>query len=233
MESSESDDLFHFIEWANKNLKVILYIVGALAGIAAVIAFLNWKKGQNELAANDAVFALPALLVGPGGATANSKDYLKVADQHSSTQAGERALLLGAGLLFTEGKYPDAQAAFQKFLSEHGDSSFRSEADFGVAAALEAQGKTNEAMARYEEVGNRYLNEASGIQSKLNFGRMAENARNYDKALKAYTDVGKNIQSPYAQEGHERSEQLLSRHPELVKTNAAPAIPSTAPALSK
>ena len=49
-------------------------------------------------------------------------------------------------------KYADAQTQFQKFLDAHPDSFFAAQAALGVAASLDAQGKTDLAAGAYQRV---------------------------------------------------------------------------------
>ena len=82
----------------------------------------------------------------------SASEFANVANQYRGTGAAERAGLLGAGALFTEGKYTEAQTEFNKFLSGYPDSSWAGEAAYGVAASLEALNKRDEALTAYQNV---------------------------------------------------------------------------------
>jgi len=137
MQAQDTTTLFLLKLWpwveANKNRLI------AGAAIAVLAIFIIWfvacQRESKEIAAGQ---ALTQVLLSSGGPSAAA--YLKIAEQHAGTAAGQRALLQGAAALFDAGKYPDAQTQFQKFLDAHPDSEFSGQAALGVAASLDAQG---------------------------------------------------------------------------------------------
>ena len=235
--TKESVDFDNFLAWLHFNRKPVA--IGAVIVVATlvVIAFSNWKKNQNELDANAALFALPSL-VGVSGRTAEvrSEDFKKIADEYPKTRAAERAELIAAGVLFTDGKYVEAQREFSKFLEQHEESPLQSQAAIGIAASLEAQGKPAEAVTKYQEVLAKYPNENITAPAKLTLARLLETQNKPEEALKHYNDLtrSQNPYDPWASEARERREQLFQKFPNLKMKPAAvaPSVPANNPILS-
>ncbi len=227
---AESFDFDNFLTWLYANRVKVAVIGAILAATIFAVAFSAWKKGQKEGDANGALFALPPAVGQSAKATkANPEGYLKVAAEFPNTQAGERAHLLAAGLLFTDGKYAEAQTQFAKFLEERADSEFRSQAAVGVAASLEAQGKIGESITKYQEVITKYPGENVVSPSKLTLARLLETQNKPEDALKLYDELmrSNNPYDPWSAEARERSELLLQKFPNLKpKPAAAAAAPS-------
>lgn len=213
---------FDFLTWFEVNKKVIVTVVAAI--VAAVIAgmIVNWRRGQNEADAGQALHAATA------GGTLNSQALLQVAATHSGTHAAERARVMAAGQLFAEGKYAEAQAQFEKFAADFADSPLQPAAALGIASSLDAQGKSAEAIAAYQRVITGFSTDAVAGQARLAKARLHEIANQPAQALALY-DEG--LKDPTAL-GRERfvlaRARLLQQHPELEKP-ATPA-PVAAPA---
>ena len=75
----------------------------------------------------------------------------------------------GAAALFEAGKYTEAQAQFKKYLGTHPGDVFCAQAALGVAASLDAQGKTDLAASAYQRVigGFSDLNTVSAAKFSL------------------------------------------------------------------
>lgn len=184
--------LYNFIGWADKNRKQLIIAVAALALIVIVVLGKSAYSERQEKNASEALSELRPAQISPNSpGTIPSQDYLRLADANIKTSAGERALLLGGGALFAEGKYPEALSQFEKFLVEYPDSPLRPEATIGAAASLDAQGKIVEATARYKEVSDRFGGSPSAIQSKFALARLYEAQGKPELALKFYEDVQK------------------------------------------
>ena len=122
----------------------------------AAYTYKHVRQGK-EAEANLALAALNKPADKSGKATPPlAADYLKVAEQHAGTQAAERALLFAADRLFSEAKYPEAKARFEKFLAANPGSPAAPVAMMGVAACQEAAGETDKAIASYEQVTSQH-----------------------------------------------------------------------------
>jgi len=140
--------------------------------------------------------------------------------------------LLGAQLLFTQGKYPEAEREFARFVSDHPDDALVPQAKMGVAACLEAEGKTLEAIQKYRDIVVGYPAEENiASPAKLKMARLCEEAKppQVQQALTYYSELARianqSSSDPWAAEGRERGALLFSKHPELAQSQ-----PSAAPA---
>jgi predicted negative regulator of RcsB-dependent stress response len=222
---NESLAFYNFLAWLDRNRKAVLIGTLAILGVVVALAVMSWKKEQDELAASHAVFTLPSVVAMRDQTRPSPEVYLDAARKHSNTAAGERALLLGAGLLFEQGRFAEAQAKFEQFLDEQSDSPYESQAALGIAASLEGQGKTDEAIAKYREVITRYPNENVAPQAKLNLARIYAKTQP-EEALRLYDELIRPPGSPgfnaWSNEASDRRRRLLQQHPEL----AAAATPA-------
>lgn len=217
------------LTWLKANLKqviigtVIVIVVGGTVGFAVshhMQREVRASEALSEVQTPNSSMAAPL----PGQAEA----YLKVANDHAGTKAAARALLEAGGVYFVEAKYADSQKAFERELKEYPESPWRVEATLGVAAALEQLGKTNEAIAKYEEV-RKNATAAVADEAKLSLARMYENQGKRVEALKMYDELLKAY--PYGGLGMEagiRLEDLTNRYPAL-GTNLVPVMPPTMP----
>jgi tetratricopeptide (TPR) repeat protein len=219
--SAESFNFDNFLTWLYENRKAVGIITAAVVVVIAGISLYNWKKDNDEAKANEALFALPSLVTASGKtAQVRPEAFEKIASEYPDTQAADRAELIGAGILFTDGKYVEAQRAFSKFLESHEEKNdLQSQAALGVAASLEAQGKINEAITKYQEVISKYPGENIISPAKLTLARLLETQNKPADALKLYDDLTRipNPYDPWAAEAGERREQLLQKNPALKK----------------
>jgi predicted negative regulator of RcsB-dependent stress response len=227
-DAAHSDNYVRFLAWAQANQKrLILWGTILVLAIAGVFFFIHYQ-GQKELRASVALSNVPVPLspgatVPPGTADA----YLKVATEHAGTKAGARALLLGAATFFTDGKYADAQKTFEQFLKQYPESQWVPQAHFGIASSLDAQGKTTEAISKYEEIRRRFANEPIIDEVKLAVARAYEPTKP-EEAHKIYSELVQN--NPYSGMGSEagvRKAELEEKFPRLAPTNPPVMTPPT------
>lgn len=228
--TKESLDIDSFIAWLHYNRKPVA-IGGAIVVLVLVaFALYNWKKNQNEQNANSALFALPSL-VGASGRSAEvrAEEFQKIASEYPNSRVASRAELIAAGVLFTDGKYAEAEKQFAKFLNEHETSPLRSQAAMGVAASLEAQNKVSEAVSKYQELITKYPGENVAQPAKLTLARLLETQNKPEESLKLYEELTRsnNPYDPWAAEARERHEQLLQKFPNLKNLPPAAANVST------
>jgi TolA-binding protein len=234
--TKQSFDFDSFMAWLHSNRKPVAIGAAIVAAAAVAFAISTWKKNQNELDANAAIFALPSL-VGSSGRSANAsaEGFQKIAREYPKTRVAERAELIAGGVLFTDGKYADAEKQFAKFLGEHEGSSLRAQASLGVAASLEAQGKIAESIAKYQDLIVKYSGDNMVPPAKLTLARLFESQNKPEDALRLYEELvrSNNPYDPWSGEARERREQLIKKFPNL-KTQSAAPVPSatiTAPAI--
>lgn len=230
-ESRTSTGLYDVWAWAEENRRNVLVGFVALLVVAAALTVYLWRRGQTEIAANTALLQLRV----PADAAATStgptaSEYLSVIDRYRGTEAAERALLLAAGALFTEGKYADARSRFEQFLNGNRNHELAPIAAYGVASSLDAEGKQDEALSAYQRVLSAHSNSSVADDSKLAIARIHMAKDQPQQALKAIED----LTSPTRAAGPDAQavalkDEILAKHPELAPapTNAVPAVTLT------
>lgn len=206
----------------------------ALIGVAAVIvigfgvAFYFWRAAEKETAASEELSKLAATR--GGEETTNlASAYLQVANRYSTTSAGARALLLAAANLFTEGKYSEARAQFERFLREYRASPLSTQAVLGVAACLDAEGKTDEAIKAYDNLARSRPNEPATRQAKFALARLYESQNKLEQARNLYQELAPpDARDSIGSEAGMRLEDLLAKHPNLAARTPTP-MPTNAP----
>jgi predicted negative regulator of RcsB-dependent stress response len=228
-ETQSTEFYFKVLGWMHAHRKALL--IGAIVALAIglIAAFLAWKSSQDELAANALFFAIP-IETGSRVAAPSPTAFLELAQEYPGTAGGEHAELLGAELLFTQGKYPEAEREFTRFGADHPDDPLVSQSRIGVAACVEAEGKTMDAIQKYREIILAYPGEENIVSpAKLTMARLCEEANppQLQQALTYYSELARiltqNPYDPWASEGRERGALLFSKHPELARSQASAA----------
>lgn len=224
-ETIGSTGFYELLAWLEENKKrlAIGFVVAVIVGFA--VAAYRWKTQQTEVAASDALLEVRTpLMAGEKPRPPSASAYLKVVGDYPGTEAAERALLLAAGALFAEGKYAEAQTQFSRFLDEQARHPLAADAAYGKAAALEAQGKLDEALAAYQGWLTQFPKAAPADGVKLAIARIYEIKQQPASALKVYEEIsGTNSPSATSTEAARRKEHLLGKFPELARTNAPAA----------
>jgi len=167
---------------ANRNRLIIAVVVVVAA--FGMYSYSNSRKAQTEINAGEALTQL--LMTPPAGV--NPADALsQLAARYPGTAAAQRAQLQAAATLFGGGHYPEAQAAFQKYLDSNSTGGpLAAIAEMGVAASLEAQNKLDDAATAYQKVASTYANQGAALPALCALGRIAEEQGNLKEALGSF-----------------------------------------------
>jgi TolA-binding protein len=220
MQAQDATTLFLLKLWPWVEAKKNQLIAWAVIGVIAIftIWFVACQRESKEIAAGQ---AMTQALLSSGAPAAG--DYLKIAELHSGTAAGQRALLQGAAALFGAGKFADAQTQFQKYLDAHSDGEFSGQAALGVAASLDAQGRTDPAVGAYQKVISGYSDTVVVSAAKFGLARIEESQGKFNDALVLYQDVASvNANTSLGSEAEMRLMELRSK--------LSAATPATTPA---
>ncbi len=229
-EQQPSADLtLSVLTWLEENKKTLAIGFAVVSAAAVTLIVQKNLKASAEAEANQALLATlgtSAKGVGPSAA-----DLAKVASQHSGTAAAERSEFLAATKLFEDGKYAEAQKAFEAFNQAHADSLLGAAATYGVASALDAQNKTAEAIAAYGRFISGFGSDPLAGQARLSKALIHESLKQYSEAISLYDAAAKDATSMAGQEASSRKAALLQAHPELTPatTNAPAAKPAVKP----
>ena len=144
------------------------------------------------------------------------------------TPAGERASLYAADRLFSEGKFPEAKARFEKYLAANPTSPAAATALMGVAASQEAAGETDKAISTYGQVLSLHGSAPEAQQTKLALGMLHELKKQPELALRQYDAVlSAKPATVWRMEAEMRREQLVRLNPQLVAGTPVVAPAST------
>jgi len=208
---------YRVLAWAERH-KQKLIVSAAVVAVAGVgVWYYVWKEANAEATAGMELSGLRPTPTAAGGLIpVPASAYLKVAEDYPKSSAAARALLLGAGALFTEGKYDEAKAHFDGLLRDYPSSPYRSEAMYGNAACLEAQGKIAEATAAFRNIVERQPMAPVVQRAKLSLARLYQTQSQVEQAYRLFEDVlraeGMSFVGYQAEMG---LEELKRSHPHL------------------
>lgn len=229
-EQQPSADLtLSVLTWLEENKKTLAIGFAVVSAAAVTLIVQKNIKASAEAEANQALLATLGTAAKGGGPSA--ADLSKLASQHSGTAAAERSEFLAATKLFEDGKYAEAQKAFEAFNQAHADSLLGAAATYGEASALDAQNKTAEAIAAYGRFISAFGSDPLAAQARLSKALIHESLKQYSEAVALYDAAAKDVTSMAAQEASARKAALLQAHPELTPatTNAPAAKPAVKP----
>jgi predicted negative regulator of RcsB-dependent stress response len=223
-ETHKTETLYSFLAWLEKNKKQALIGAVAVLVVIGVIATVVWYGEQKEFAASEALAKIhPQVAPGEPIPPDLLAKLQKVAEEFRGTTAAARADLVRGGVLYSGGRYPEAQAVFEKFLRDHPESRWSPEADFGIAASLDAQNKFKEAIARYDRFTKKFGNDPNVDLARLNLAGLYEAANQPQDALQEYDKViNSMVPSALPREAHLRKEKLVAKYPSLIKPITPP-----------
>ncbi len=230
---NETGPGFDFLTWFELNRPRIIAGVGVVVVGVLVFLFIRWQHEQSENAASS---ALSTVLNGSGSSSQpTGAALLALADAHSGTKAAERARLLGAGRLYVEGKYGEAQTQFDKFTIDYPESPLLNTALLGLASSLDSQNKTNEALTAYQRLISTAPNDPISARARLSKARIHEALNQAATAVALYDELSRSqTAGELGQEAAVLRARLVAAHPELdttptltnsVRVTAPPAKP--------
>jgi TolA-binding protein len=220
-EVSAEDYLFRLWPWFEANAKRIAFGAAFVIIAVFIFSFYSYRQNQREIAGSEAL--TQASISETGSQLAET--CMKIATDYAGTPAGQRALLEGATALFTTGKYADAQAAFQKFLDTYPDNFLGPQATLGLAASLDALGKTDLAVSAYQKAAAQTADLNVVANAKFSLARIDEAQGKLAEAQRLYGEVART--SERTSLGSEAGLRAMELNAKLPKP---PAKSATAPA---
>jgi TolA-binding protein len=201
-------------EWIETNVRTVLIGAGIVGVAVILLSYYFWRQNEMEITAGEAL--TQALVSPPPNSDVGqlADNYLKIAADYPGTEAGGRALVLGAATLFSAGKYSEAQAEFQNYLGAHPSGPLRATAALGVASCLDEQGQTDSAADAYQRVISGYSDPNAVDAAKFALARIKEQQGQLADAESFYEEVARNNpNSPLGSEAMLRAIQLRSKLP--------------------
>ncbi|HKW28533.1 MAG TPA: tetratricopeptide repeat protein [Verrucomicrobiae bacterium] len=223
---SQDTATFYFFKawsWAENNAKRIAVGAGITAITVALICYYFWQQNQTEITAGETLTQLVVSTSPNSDPSQLAAGYLKIAADYPGSRAGERALLLGAAALFTNGQYAQAQAQFQKYLDTQPGGAYSAQAALGVATSLDAQGKTDPAVMAYQRVISAFPDANAVDAAKFALAKIDEQRGKLIDAEKFYQDVARdNPNNLLGSEAAFRAMQLRAKSPMTTPPGTSP-----------
>lgn len=205
MSEFEEGGLDSLASWFKANQKIVSIALGGIA--LASVGVVVWKKSAETKIQNAerAFFqAQSATAQNPGGAVGELE---KVATRYAGTSAGDRASLLLAQSLMTQGKTADALKKLETLSASGGASRLGATLQTLMAAAYEGLNKPSEAAKAYLAAAATSYGDAR-IQRQADAARAYMTAGNTTEALRIWTELARDEKGPLAAEAHVRLGEL-------------------------
>jgi tetratricopeptide (TPR) repeat protein len=158
------------MEWLLANWVQVVLAVAIALGAGAIIYKRNVDAVEKEeTAAEDLLAAIyPEFEVDTVDLTKPVYERLrKVAQDYPETKAANNAVFLEASALYGEGEFAKAKAAFSSYLNLAGTGPLSAAAQFGLAAAEDADGEKEKAESSYKVVISSYSTAPEAMQARV------------------------------------------------------------------
>jgi len=204
-EESGLDSLGH---WLRVNQKVVSLVAGGVVLVGAGV-FIWQKSAETKIQNAERAFfqAQAATAANPANAGAELE---KVATRYAGTSAGDRAALLSAQSLLTQGKTADALRKLEALSAAGGANRLGATLHTLMAAAYEEVNKPAEAAKAYLAAAAVTVGDAK-VQRKADAARAFTAAGSKAEALKLWTDLAKDERGPLAAEARVRLGELAAK----------------------
>jgi predicted negative regulator of RcsB-dependent stress response len=205
MSEFEEGGLDSFVTWFKVNQKAVTLGVGAVA--LAVVGAVVWRKSADTKIENAerAFFAAQtAVAQDPAKALAELE---KVATRYAGTSAGDRAALLLAQQMMSQGKTADAMKRLEALAADGGTTRLGATLQTLMAAGFENLNKPSEAAKAYLAAASVSVGDAK-VQRQADAARAYMTAGNTNEALKLWTELAKDSKGAMAAEAHVRIGEL-------------------------
>jgi TolA-binding protein len=221
MDDAPVNYLYKLWPWIEANQKRLIW-GGGIAVVAAGLIYFNYEhRAQKEIDAGEAMSRTVMSVPDKATATQQADLYLKVAADYPNTSAGQRAMMQGAIMIFTAGKYGEAQAQFQKFLDIYPGSFFAAQAALGVATCLDVQGKTDTAAGAYQKIISTYTDPVAVDYARFALAQIYERQGKLTEAANLYETIAR--YNPNGMLGSEAGLRLMDLRTKLPAPSSVPA----------
>ena len=211
-QDASAEFLIKFWPWFEANRKRLIYVAVAAVVVLFIWYFLATQREQRAVEAGQALARLQLNLPANPTAQQVAEAYLKIATQYAGTVAAERAQLEAGAVLFSAGRFDDAQAQFQKLAAANSSSPVAPAARLGAGASLEAAGKPDAAVTEYRAVATGYPNSAEALPAKYALGRVLETQWKFSEAANYYQELTRSqLAGSLGQEAAQRLSQIQGK----------------------
>lgn len=205
MSEFEEGGLDSLAGWFKANQKLLSIVLGGLTAVA--IGVVVWQKSADTKIENaERAFFAAQTATAANPASANA-ELAKVATRYAGTSAGDRAALLSAQSLMSQGKTPDAMKQLEALVSNGGTDRLGSTLQTLMAAGYENMNKPADAAKAYLAAAATSFGDAK-LQRQADAARAYMAAGNTTEALKLWQELAKDEKGPLAAEAHVRMGEL-------------------------
>lgn len=178
-------------DFVERYTRHILYSVLGLAVLVVVVVSYSKWRAQKETKATSALAEARIAQADTSGSGRERKAALlrKVVSDFKGTDSADEALILLADLNYDAGRYEEARAQYERYLSAGGNDLLQYSAMAGIASCLEQQGKLDQASLQYMEIADRSPKAFYAPISLLNAGRCYRLAGKMEDARKVLDRV--------------------------------------------
>ena len=158
MEESLNQSEAFFLKYKKAIIAVVVALVVIIAGIVLYTTYVSGPrevKASTEIAKGQQLFQAANYEKALNGDSASFKGFAKLADEYSSTAAGNLANLY-AGLCYA--KLDKAVSHLKKAAEKADNNSLSPTFLIQAGEILESQGKNDEALKLYQTVKEKYFN---------------------------------------------------------------------------
>ena len=206
MSEFEEGGLDSLAGWFQSNQKLVSIAVGTVAAVG--IGAFVWKKSADTKIDNaERAFFQAQTAAAQNPATA-AGELEKVATRYAGTSAGDRAALLSAQSLMTQGKTADAVKKLDALAAGGGTARLGATLQTLLAAAYENLNKPSEAAKAYLAAAATSFGDAKA-QRQADAARAYMAAGNTVESIKLWTELAKDARGPLAAEAHIRLGELV------------------------
>jgi len=206
MSEFQENGLDSLTEWFKANQRIVTIVLGGL-GVAAVALVVWQKSAATKIENAERAFFQAQTAVSQNPAVAVA-ELDKVATRYAGTSAGDRAALLMAQSMMTQGKTAEALKKLETLASSGGAERLGSTLQTLMAAAYENLNKPSDAAKAYLAAAGMSFGDAK-VQRQADAARAFMAAGNTTEALRIWTELAKDDKGPLAAEAHVRLGELV------------------------
>ena len=206
MSEFEEGGLDSLVGWFKMNQKLVSIAFGGLA--AAAVGIVIWQKSADTKIDNAERAFFAAQTATAQNPTIAATELEKVATRYAGTSAGDRAALLAAQAMMTDGKSADALKQLEALAAAGGTARLGATLQTLLAAAYENLNKPTDAAKAYLAAAATSFGDAKA-QRQADAARAYMAAGNSVEAIKLWTALSKDEKGPLAAEAHVRLGELI------------------------
>jgi len=208
MSEFEEGGLDSLTTWFKSNQKLLSIVLGSMAAVG--VAVVVWQKSAETKVENAERAFFQAQTATAQNPASASAELEKVATRYAGTSAGDRATLLMAQSMMTQGKTAEAMTKLEALNASGGAERLGTTLQTLMAAGFENLNKPAEAAKAYLAAAASSSGDAK-VQRQADAARSFMAAGNTTEALKLWTVLAKDERGALSAEAHVRIGELVGR----------------------